>query len=263
MIINNKSIKIRRFSSGEMRLMQNDLLPLAKQNEVTILYKQQESLFELFLICKFFQDNNIKVNLILAYLPYQRMDHINNFEAPTLRYVIDLFNSLNINKLYICEPHSDTSQFKNVKNISLVEKILDRVYKQESFDIEKDYFVFTDKGSVYRYSHLAKNYVYFKKTRNTAGYIETHEMVGQIPKNSKVIIIDDIISSGDTINSCLNLITQQVIIVSGHYEKNKYNKQLLNNDKVYKIFSSDSLSKKQSKKLVLYKVEDLIKGENL
>ena len=127
MIINNINIKVKRFSSKEMKLIINDYLKLVENNEVTILYKNEESIFELFLICKLYESFNVKVNLILTYLPYQRMDHNNGIEAPTLQYVASIFNSLNLNSLKICEPHCNLTYFNRTEKINIVEKIYNKI----------------------------------------------------------------------------------------------------------------------------------------
>lgn len=261
MIINNININIKRFSSGELKLLHDDFVAFAPNGTVDILYQGQESVFELFLICKFFEDNNIKINLTLAYLPYQRMDHKNGHEAPTLEYVAQFFNSLNIDSLQICEPHCDISNFKNAKKVDIVGKIFEDVCKKVGFNQDTDYLIFTDKGAKQRYGHLGKNHIYFEKQRSLkTGLIASHKMVGNLPSNAKAILLDDIISSGDTICSCLSLIDNNIYVVCGHYEKNKYNKRLFENKKIINIFASNSLTKHSNNKLKLYKIENLIKN---
>lgn len=260
MIINNININIKRFSSGEFKLLYKDFDNFAQDGKVDILYKGQETVFELFLICKFFKDNNIKVNLTLAYLPYQRMDHHNGYEAPTLEYVAEFFNNLGLESIKICEPHCKLDMFENATKIDIVEKIFKKVCPKIKFDENKDFLIFTDKGAKQRYGHLGKNHIYFEKQRSLdTGLIASHKMIGNLPKQAKAILIDDIISSGDTICSCLDLIKNNIYIICGHYEKNKYNKRLFENKKIIKIFASNSLTKRSCEKLELFKIENLIK----
>ena len=259
MIINNINIKVKRFSSKEMKLIINDYLKLVKNNEVTIIYKNKESIFELFLICNLYKNNNIKVNLILTYLPYQRMDHNNGIEAPILQYVASLFNSLNLNSLKVCEPHCELTYFKKAEKINIVEKIYNKAKNLINFNEETDYLIFTDKGAKSRYSNLGKNHIYFEKCRDiNTGLICKHKMIGELKKGSKAILIDDIISSGDTICSCLNYINCDLYIICGHIENNKYNERLINNKNIKRIYSTNSLRKRQKGNLKLFKVEDLI-----
>lgn len=242
-----------------MKLILDDYLQLVKNNEVIIIYKNEESIFELFLICKLYKSFGVKVNLILTYLPYQRMDHNNNVEAPTLGYVADLFNFLNLDTLKVCEPHCLLLGFHNAQKIDLVEKIFQKVKKEINFDEETDYLIFTDNGSKNRYSHLGKNHIYFEKCRDiNTGLICSHKMIGKIEKGAKAVLMDDIISSGDTICSCLDFINTDLYIICGHIENNKYNERLLNAKNIKTIYSSNSLRKKSKGNLKLYKIENLI-----
>mgnify|MGYP004649862001 CR=1 FL=1 len=259
MIINGKHIKIRRFSSGEMKLTYADLVEPYKSLGANILYEGEESVFELYLICSFLRENGIKTKLTLSYLPYQRMDHSNNIEAPTLDYVAKLFNSLKLDEIAICEPHCSLEKFVNAKAINIVKRIFDIFKREIEFDIN-DTVIFTDKGSKNRYSTLHKNNVYFQKVRDPkTGLIIRHEMVGKILSN-KVVIFDDIISSGDTIMSCLEMLPKEleIYIICAHFEKNKYNLRLFDDARVKKVYASNSLSKRGNKKLKLFSVEDLI-----
>jgi len=265
MIINNKHIKIRRFNSGEMRLLFEDFLPLIKNNFAEILYEGEESIFELFLIIKLLQSKKIEINLTLAYLPYQRMEHNNGYEACTVSYVAQIFNSLKLNHLTICEPHCKLNHFENVSSFSLVDEIYKCAIKEIDFNEEKDILVFTDKGSHERYGHLGKNHIYFEKERELiSGQIAKYKMIGKLEPNRKIIIIDDIISSGETIINCVKLLNEkQVHIVAGHFEKNKLNNRVLELPNVACVYSSNSLTKKSNNnKLRLFKVQNLIKGEN-
>ena len=261
MLINKQKFKVKRYSSGEMKLCFEDLNKYIIDNKVEIIYNNEESIFELFIIINYYKDIGTDVSLVLSYLPYQRMDHINNIEVQTLKYVAKLINNLNLDKVIICEPHSDIDMINNSEKISYIEKILPIVYKEINFNYQKDVLLFTDKGSVRRYSYLAKNYVYAEKTRDLkTGLISSYNMIGDIKPNQKVVIVDDIISTGDTICECIEQIktNNEVYIVCGHYEKNKYNLRLQKNNRVKKIFSTNSLTKRQTRKLKLYKVEDII-----
>jgi len=262
MIINNQFVKIRRYSSREMKLRFTHLLKLAVNNAVTIIYSQEESFLELLLICRMFLDNKIKVSLVLTYLPYQRMDHKTD---NLVKYVAQTLNSLKLKQLLICEPHCNLKFFKNATRISFVNQIFKKIKSKIGFDEEKDYVIFTDKGSKEKYGHIGKNHIYFIKKRDKkTGLIKTHEMVGKIEPDRKALLVDDIISSGDTIMSCLELLPNiKIDIIVGHFEKNKYNLRVLSSDKVNKVYCSNSLTKKPRKNLVLIKAENLLGDVNL
>lgn len=260
MIINKIDYTFERFSSGELKLKTNNLKNLAVDNEVTILYNGEISIFELFIVVDFYKQNDCKVNLILSYLPYQRMDKNNGIEVCTIQNVAHLFNKLNLDSLSICEPHSSLQYFNNAKAIQLVSKIYN-LSKSEIGLTGTDKLVFTDKGSYDKFSQLGENAIYFEKHRSiNTGLIDTHRIIGNIDGANKFVIIDDIISTGDTIISCISYLPKdaEIYIICGHFEQNKYNLRLLDIPQVKKIYSSNSITKEALPKLKLFNIEDLI-----
>lgn len=264
MIINNKKINIARYSSKEMKLKNGYLQSFIINNKVDIIYNNEISIFELLLIVNYYKSLNVEVNLTLSYLPYQRMDHPNTNYTETIKYVANIFNSLKLNSLRICEPHCDLNYFHNAKKINVVERLFSKVTAEINFQKDKDLIIFTDKGSVKRYSTLSDNYAYGEKIRSPlTGLITSYKLIGNIQPNQKILIVDDIISSGDTICEILEYLknyNNEIYILCAHLEKNKYNHRLMENNKVKMIFASNSLTKRQSKKVKLYNIKDVIYG---
>ena len=264
MLINNRKINIKRYSSKEMKLKNDYLQSFIKNNKVDILFNNEISIFELLLLLDYYKSLKVKVNLILSYLPYQRMDHPNTNNTETVKNVANIFNSLNLDSLSVCEPHCELSYFKNAKRVNIIEKMFDKVTTEIGFNKEKDLVIFTDKGSVKKYSNLFSDYAYGDKTRDdSTGLIDSYKLIGNIKPNQKLLIIDDIISSGDTISEILSLLknyNNEIYIFCAHLEKNKFNKRLTENAQVKRIFASNSLTKRQSKKIRLFSVEDIIYG---
>ncbi|MGI5841885.1 MAG: phosphoribosyltransferase family protein [Christensenellales bacterium] len=252
MKINNANFKVRRYSSGELKLLKADFAGILKQDEINIFYNQDEiSLFELILLIKYFNDNNKKVNLILTYLPYQRMNHDNNKEIATLNFVVSLLESLNLNSLKIVEPHT-LINLKNTKTENVfLGKILHALLLKKQPSLTNANIFFTDKGGVERNKGLSNNFLYGKKTRDEFGFINSYEVVGQLTSKS-VIIIDDIISSGDTIIEAIDALEKlganEFYIVAPHFEKNKFNKRLFQRPNVKKILTTNTLTKRSSHK---------------
>jgi len=266
MIINGKKFSIIRYSSGELKLKHEMLKSYVKNNVANILYDGEGlSLFELFVICKYYIDEGVETNLTLAYLPYQRMDHNNGIEVETSKIVASLLNDLKLDSLKICEPHCDLSYFNNAQKVNLVEVIYKKVINKIGFDENKDVVVFTDKGSYQKFNSLGKNRLFASKERDIkTGLISSYSLSGEIKAEQKIIIIDDIISSGDTIIETLKEIKKRtetkVDIVCGHFENNVNNTRLFELKQVDHIYSSNSLVKSGNDKLILFNVEDLVNG---
>lgn len=264
MQINNKSITIKRYSSGEMKLMHADLLKYVSNGLANIVYYGNKiSFFELLLIIQFFKESDVRVCLTLAYLPYQRMDHVSSTHVRTVAYVARLLNQLGLQKLVICEPHCDISLFERAEQRSLVKALLATVLPKLGFDEQKDVLLFTDKGALNRYKGMAKHFVHCQKVRDPiTGLIVSYQLVGSIPANGKVLIVDDIISTGDTLMHAIEAVSKvcsnPINIVCGHFEKNRFNKRLLALNQVQAIYASNSLTKREQPKLHLIDVVTLI-----
>lgn len=266
MIINGRKFSIIRYSSGELKLKHEALTSYVKNNEANILYDGDGlTLFELFIICKYYVGERIQTNLTLAYLPYQRMDHNNGVDVETIKIVANLLNGLKLNSLKICEPHCELGYFNNAQKIVLVEKIYKKVITEIGFDESKDLVIFTDKGSYHRFSNLGQNRLFASKQRDIkTGLISFYNLSGTINPEQKIVIVDDIISSGDTIIETLKEIKKQtsakVNIICGHFENNVNNTRLFELNQVEHIYASNSLTKSGNDKLILFNVENLING---
>lgn len=299
MYINGKKLNLKRYSSGELKLSKSELNKHIKNNQIEILYDGNERFFELLLILDYYKNlklnpdykklsfnensnvedriykdiyNNINnntllnIDLILSYLPYQRMDHKGTDEVDTLTNVGNIINNLNLNSVTICEPHSKIDDIKNSKEFSYIKHLKQKVFDEIGYDEQNIQIVFTDKGALNRYGKLFKSAVYFNKERNkNTGLIIKHEIVGNVDPNKNFIIVDDIISTGDTIVNIVNYLSslnvKNIYIFCGHFEKNKYNKRLFKMDNIKKIFSTNSLSKRQNTKLKLYDVKEIFYGK--
>lgn len=266
MYINGNNLKVKRYSSGELKLVKSVLDSYIVNNKVEILYLGEYSVFELILIINYYVHKKIVVDLILGYLPYQRMDNKDRDELDTVNYVVDVFNKLNLNSITICEPHCDINLFDNCKEFSYIKNMKDKVFKDINFDSEKDIVVLADKGGVKRYGDVAKNIIYFNKVRDLeTGLIVKHEIVGNIDKSRKIIIIDDIVSTGDTIVNIIDELTRlgckDIYVLAGHIENNKYNRRIFSYSNVRQVISTNSLRKKGMKKLKLYDVRKIIENK--
>lgn len=263
MVINGKKLEIRRYSSGELKFIRSELDECVENDRVKIIYENEYSFFELILILKYYLNKGVLIDLVLSYLPYQRMDHKDKDELDTVNYVAQLFNDMKLNSITICEPHCDVDMFNNCAKISLVYRIKDLVFDKIGFKQDTDVVVLADKGGVRRYGGIAKNIVYFEKKRDeTTGLIIEHNIVGELDKCKKVVIVDDIVSTGDTIVNIIEKLIEEgikeIYLLVGHYEVNKYNERIFGFKEMKKVFSSNSLTKNSKRKLKLYDVCELI-----
>lgn len=266
MLINKCAFLPKRYSSGEMKLVKQELDAFVVNGKVEVAFENKQSFFELLLILDYYINNNVLVDLILTYLPYQRMDKHSNSMVRTLTGVENILNSLKLNSITICEPHTDISNINGAKSFSFVGAIKNKVFMKIGFNEQTDTVIFPDKGSANKYKHLFSKYIYFNKVREqNTGIIIRHEIVGEFVNGGKVVIIDDIISTGDTIVNIIDMLTtkgvKNIYVLCGHFEVNKYNKRVYSHPNVAHVFATNSLQKRQNKKLTLYNVKDVIYGK--
>ena len=96
MLINKTIFNPKRYSSGELKLVKSELDKYVKDGQVEILYENDLSFFELLIIIRYYKKQNVKIYLILSYLPYQRMEHSGRNELDTMHYVANILNDLNL-----------------------------------------------------------------------------------------------------------------------------------------------------------------------
>lgn len=263
MLINGQKLDVRRYSSGELKFVRSELDKYIDNNRVKVVYENEYSVFELILVLKYYLNKDVLVDLVLGYLPYQRMDHMGRDELDTVSYVANIFNNLNLNSIVICEPHCDVGVFSNCSKVSLVEKMKDRVFEEINFNQTNDIVVLADKGGLKRYANIARNIVYFEKKRDeNTGLIIEYNIVGSLNKDCKAVIVDDIVSTGDTIVNIIEKLIEdgikEIYLLVGHYEVNKYNERIFEFEEIKKVFSSNSLTKNSRDKLKLYNISELI-----
>ena len=264
MYINGRKLEVRRYSSGELKFIKSELDDYVVNNTVNVLYVGNYDIFELLLVLKYYKKKDVCINLVLDYLPYQRMDHEDRDELDTVNFVANMFNELELNSIVVCEPHCEVKKFNNSKVISYVKLLKDKVFDEINFDVNKDTVVLTDKGGLKRYGYIAKNAVYFNKERDLeTGLIVKHNIVGDV--KGKVVIVDDIISTGDTIVNIIDKLCEfgvkEIYVLSGHIENNKYNRRILNYSNVLKVYSTNSLKKRGNSKMKLFDVKDIVSSE--
>ena len=170
---------------------------------------------------------------------------------------LNILSKYNLNSVTVCEPHCDIKEFNGWKEFSYIFNLKQKVFNEIKFDETKDIVVFTDHGGLKRYSGFAKNNIYFSKQRDiNTGLICKHSLVGELNTKGKALIVDDIVSTGDTIVSVIEMLKskgiKEIYILSGHFENNKYNRRLFDFKEVKKVFSTNSLKKRQVCNLKLF-----------
>ena len=173
---------------------------------LTWMYSGDQEMAELLFTVKHLKALGKRVNLLMPYIPNDRMDrvHNKNTEVFTLKYFCEFVNNLNIDRVLVFDPHSDvsTALLDRAEVISPKGAIRYTVALSEP-----EIVYFPDAGAMKRYGGIIKeiwgncklSVAYGNKVRDwDTGEIKGLEIIGEIPKGAKVLMIDDICSYGGT-----------------------------------------------------------------
>jgi len=146
-----------------------------------------------------------QINLLMPYVPYSRQDRVcDKGESFSLKAFCDIINSLNFNRVTICDPHSEVTPalLNNVKVISqfdLINKNLELTKR-----IRNTVLVSPDAGANKKTSEIAKylehsSFVRADKLRDlTNGNILETIVYCDNFKGKDVLVCDDICDGGRT-----------------------------------------------------------------
>jgi ribose-phosphate pyrophosphokinase len=206
----------------------------------------------------------VMIEVHFSYLPYSRMDRINDDYIATLFSVTDFINELNIESI-VYDGHSEViaKRLDSVITHSVVEGLL----LTELSKHEKVYIVIPDAGARVRYEGLIIalktiykdrvagiiqcNKVRDFKTGNIIGFSTDYVVEEKYP----AVIIDDLCSRGGTFNAVIEELACQGLddftLIVGHCENNILTGSLLDNDMLKKVWTTDSIFTESHPKIVV------------
>ena len=176
-------------------------------------YENDAELFALICIRRYaeqFYPNYIELEM--PYCPHARMDRIKDGgDLFTLKYFAEIINSLNFDKVFVLDAHSNVSlalidRVKNCSPAPFIEKAISNIgqtitIKENEGSTSSLIAFYPDEGAMKRYSDDTKlPYAFGIKKRDWAtGQIEGLTIQNQeLVKDKDVLIIDDICSRGGT-----------------------------------------------------------------
>lgn len=210
-------------------------------------YENDSELFTLICIAKSIPNS---LDLFLPYIPHARMDRVKNSEDVfTLKYFCEIINSLNFNKVFVVDPHSNisTALLNNISVININGYIKNMInYLIEVYDIEPNDLIcfYPDEGAMKRYSEEIKQpYAFGIKKRNWSdGKILGLDIVNkELVKDKVVLIIDDICSRGGTFYHSAKALQEAgakaINLYITHAENTMFEGEMYNEDLMDNIFT--------------------------
>lgn len=222
--INGFEINQKHFPDNSLCLMDFPCNDCFLDNyQIIWKYENDGELFTLICCVKHIREvlnPTSNITLRLFYCPHARLDRVKSTqEVFTLKYFCEIINSLNFNKVFLLDPHSNvsTALLDRVEVIDIELYVLKAIQKAfANTPDENRYVYFPDEGSMKRYGDLKcfKNcnimVLYGKKIR----IWKTGEIKGlkiydfndnridntleKVLEGKTVLMIDDIISYGGT-----------------------------------------------------------------
>lgn len=281
--VNGHEVKFERFPNGETNLI-HESIKLRNGMAITDVhfkFESNASLIDLMFV-KDYLDTHCKsdmINLLIYYMPYSRMDRVENKSAFTLKTIAKKINDMNFNKIEVIEPHSDvTTALLDKAEAKYINFFLVEIAKQKiGFNEENDYLMFPDAGASKRYSKMrAKNVLIGNKMRDfETGKILSFDLTGNKSKvvetrAPKVIIVDDLSSYGGTFVHSAKALKDvgfaEIHLLVAHAENSIFKGELF--DHVDKVFTTDSIlteqdnweNQKYKPQLEIFELEGIVKS---
>ena len=181
------------------------------------------------------------------------MDRTEGKKLFTLKYFAQLINSLNFTKVVTYEAHSNVSLalIDRLVNIDKTVNLLVDYILNNPHNKGKRFAIFLpDEGAYKRYSKkidgISDIILVGQKTRDfTTGRINDLKIIGELPKHSNVIIIDDLCSRGGTFMLSAKKLKElgagNIDLIVTHCEKTILDGDIPKSDLINKVITTDSI----------------------
>jgi len=276
--LNGNRLSFEQFPNGETNIkpvLINSHIFKGAVSNIQFWYQSDADLIKLMFVVRHIQSYGGSCNLKMYYMPYERMDRVENNSVFTLKYVAEFINSLEFNIVEIGEPHSDVV-------MALVDRSAPRYFTQEllqqalhlsKFDIGNDYAYFPDAGAAKRYGKMfkfRKVLVGHKDRDFDTGVIKDLQIIGigepslgQGLAGAKVLMIDDLCSRGGTFMMGAKALKARnagaIYLLVGHCEDTVNEGEIPDSTLIERVFTTNSiLTHYNSKFTVLDLLNDTI-----
>lgn len=196
-LFNGNNIIKGKFPNKEKQYYDfSEVLRDRQRNMITVIFENNEDLFDLAMIKYWFDDhaiNGATVELIIDFCPYGQSDRKMGDAMFSFKYFAHFINSLEFDQVTIYDPHSLVMEAAINKCLVLYPKIV---------LVQYDLLFFPDNGAAKKYSEIY-NYPYRfgnKKRNLDTGEIICYEVIADKKdiEGKKILIVDDICMGGRT-----------------------------------------------------------------
>lgn len=270
------------FPDGERRIQ---ILENVVDEDVVVIQSTNTPVdgnyIELFLIVDGLKRSGArKLTVVMPYMGYMRQDHVfRDGEAVSLQVMIQLLETLKVDRFVTLDPHTiKLPEFFKLPVSDLSALPLFARYIKENSNLNDTVLVSPDMGGLRRIKQMSEllggmGWIATVKDRDLdTGSIIINKFEGPLAvaelKNKRVLVIDDMISSGKTIAECAAFLktngVREVNVFATHPIFSKDAPELLQESKADSIIVTDSVNityDKKFEKLKILSVAEMIASE--
>jgi ribose-phosphate pyrophosphokinase len=204
------NFEIFQFSGGEWHIKLDNTFDYSKVDKVIIRnrIKNSDDIIKILIAKDALERKGIKnFELLMPYIPYARQDRqCIDGESFSLKVFANLINSLNFNKIYVYDAHSDVAPALinnciNISNIEYVKLTIKDINESNILLISPDSGANKKMNKLYDLLNLNYDISLIKcdKKRNTTtGKLSDFEVFTNDLENKSCLIVDDICDGGRT-----------------------------------------------------------------
>lgn len=261
---NGEQIKIGYFPDNTLLLKKNIL---EEKVEIRWFFENNEELVALYFLVQHLREHGVEeIELNMPYIPNARQDRVKQSDDIfTLKYFAKLINEMEFSKVIVLDPHSYVSEaLIDRLEVQSSQKYVERVLKKLEIESDEQILLFfPDEGASKRYgSMFERPYIFGMKKREwTTGEIKSLEVLGETSRiaNSRILIVDDICSRGGTFlhsaKALKKLGANEIYLYVSHCENTILEGELLEGDLLKKVYTTNSIFKKEHKKVEVLEYE--------
>lgn len=195
----------------------------------------------------------------IPYLPYARMDRQVAYKIFALLYFAEILNSFGFKAIYTYDVHNSTS-YDLITNLTgyaiypVVEKVIN--------EYEPDIICYPDEGAYRKYNSELCDFnipsIYAVKLRNEVNHevIVKYELntQGVELKGKKVLIVDDICSTGSTLIKAATLLKEKevddIAVYVSHCENSMFDGPLFASGLISMVYTTNSIKRSRECKMI-------------
>lgn len=265
-MLNDTVIEIGSYPDGTI-LMKPDRRA-ANSAYIEWNYENDREFLVLIYLVKHLRDHRVHtITLHMPYIPNARMDRVKGTDDVfTLKYFADILNSLELDRVWVMDPHSDvsTALINNVCTISpksYIYAALSHMKLVEDVDTDHIIMFYPDNGAAKRYGNMvSRPYAYGAKNRDweTGKILGLDVITNGLDLTGKdILIVDDICSKGGTFlhsaKKLKELGVNRIYLYISHCENTILEGEMLTSGLIEKVYTTDSIFTKEHEMIEVLK----------